>query len=50
MNEDKIDQDEWRWLLAGGTTTPEKIPNPSPDWISERSWGDILMLAALVRK
>ncbi|XP_076826201.1 dynein axonemal heavy chain 1-like isoform X3 [Clavelina lepadiformis] len=47
MNEDKIDQDEWRWLLAGGTTTPEKIPNPSPDWISERSWGDILMLAAL---
>jgi len=49
MNESKINPDEWRWLLAGGTTIPEKLANPAPDWISDRSWGDILMLAALVR-
>jgi len=48
MNDGLIDPDEWRWLLAGGTVVPEKLPNPSPDWISDRSWGDFLMLAALV--
>ncbi|XP_077969677.1 dynein axonemal heavy chain 1-like isoform X2 [Styela clava] len=47
MNDNLIDMDEWRWLLAGGTVTPAKLSNPAPDWISDRSWGDILMLAAL---
>lgn len=40
-------QDEWRYLLAGGTSKPEEIPNPSPDWIAERSWNDIQTLSAL---
>jgi len=33
--------------LAGGTQKPKDLPNPAPDWLSERSWGDILTLAAL---
>jgi len=33
--------------LAGGTHKPKDLPNPSPDWLSDRSWGDILTLAAL---
>ena len=40
-------QDEWRYLLAGGTQKPKELPNPAPDWLSERSWGDVLTLAAL---
>jgi dynein heavy chain len=26
---------------------PKNIENPSPDWISERSWGDLLTLESL---
>ena len=40
-------QDEWRYLLAGGTHKPKDLPNPAPDWMSERAWGDILSLPAL---
>ena len=40
-------QHEWRYLLAGGTVKPRDLPNPAPDWLSERSWGEILTLAAL---
>ena len=40
-------QHEWRYLLAGGTVKPRDLPNPAPDWLSERSWGDVLTLAAL---
>jgi len=40
-------QDEWRFLLAGGTHKPKELPNPATGWLSERSWGDILTLAAL---
>ena len=40
-------QGEWRFLLAGGTTKPKELPNPCEDWLSERSWNDILTTAAL---
>lgn len=33
-------------FIAGGTTA-SKLPNPSPDWISERMWKDILTLPIL---
>jgi len=33
--------------LAGGTSRPKELANPAPDWLSERSWGEILTLAAL---
>lgn len=38
---------EYRFFLAGGTTRPKKVENPSPDWISERAWGEILTLESL---
>ena len=40
-------QDEWRLFIAGGTHVPQELPNPSPDWISERMWKDILTLPTL---
>ena len=40
-------QDEWHLFIAGGTAVPDQLPNPSPDWISERMWKDLLTLPAL---
>ncbi|XP_008570797.1 PREDICTED: dynein heavy chain 1, axonemal [Galeopterus variegatus] len=46
MNEGKINQSEWRYLLSGGSiqTVTE---NPAPDWLSDRAWRDILALSNL---
>jgi dynein heavy chain len=46
-NQGKINMDEWRFLISGGTVVPDKLDNPAPDWISERTWMDILTLPAL---
>lgn len=40
-------QEEWRFLLSGGTIKPKELNNPAPDWLSERSWGEILTLASV---
>lgn len=40
-------KEEYRFFLAGGTTRPKKVDNPSPEWISERAWGEILTLESL---
>lgn len=34
-------------MLAGGTAKPQELDNPVPEWISERSWNDILTTAVL---
>lgn len=39
-------QDEWRYLLSGGTIK-EMRENPAPAWLYERAWGDILALSNL---
>ncbi|XP_019331155.1 dynein axonemal heavy chain 1 [Alligator mississippiensis] len=46
MNEGKINMDEWRYLLSGGAIKTMK-ENPSPEWLYERAWGDILALSNL---
>ncbi|KAI5937324.1 Dynein heavy chain 1, axonemal [Manis javanica] len=45
-NEDKIDQNEWRYLLSGGSIQV-RTENPAPDWLSDRAWRDILALSNL---
>lgn len=45
MNENKIDMDEWSFLLTGGTIIPKEISNPASDWLSERAWKEILGLS-----
>ena len=42
-------QDEWRFLLAGGTSKPKEIPNPCEEWLSSRSWNDILTTGVLTK-
>ncbi|XP_062843095.1 dynein axonemal heavy chain 1 [Trichomycterus rosablanca] len=46
MNENKIDMAEWQYLLSGGTNQ-RQLPNPSPRWLSERAWQDIVTLSNL---
>jgi dynein heavy chain len=44
--DNKIDPIEWRFLVAGGA--PKKdIPNPSPDFLTENVWKNILAAAEL---
>ncbi|KAJ3159379.1 Dynein heavy chain 1, axonemal [Geranomyces michiganensis] len=47
MNDDKIDADEWKFLLTGGTGSDKKVQNPAADWLSANSWAQILSLATL---
>lgn len=47
QNDNKIDMDEWHHLIAGGAVTAKQLPNPAPDWISERMWMDLLTLTSL---
>ncbi|KFO25210.1 Dynein heavy chain 1, axonemal [Fukomys damarensis] len=46
MNEGKINQGEWRYLLSGGSIQT-MTENPAPNWLSERAWRDILALSNL---
>ncbi|KAK3252700.1 hypothetical protein CYMTET_38016 [Cymbomonas tetramitiformis] len=43
----KIDMEEWRFLLAGGTSTLISLPNPAPSWLTEKSWLEILNMERL---
>ncbi|XP_057625591.1 dynein axonemal heavy chain 1 [Chionomys nivalis] len=46
MNEGKINQAEWRYLLSGGSIQT-MTENPAPHWLSDRAWRDILALSNL---
>ena len=47
MNKKQMSMDEYRFFLAGGAIRPKQLDNPSADWISERSWNEILTLESL---
>ena len=47
MNDGKINMEEWRFLLAGGSTIPRDLSNPASDWLSDRAWKEIVMLSNL---
>ncbi|XP_078270493.1 dynein axonemal heavy chain 1 [Rhinoraja longicauda] len=46
MNDDRIDMDEWRYLLTGASTQMLS-PNPASEWLSDRAWKDIQSLTTL---
>ncbi|XP_043932324.1 dynein axonemal heavy chain 1 [Protopterus annectens] len=46
MNEGKINMEEWRFLLSGGTIRI-MTENPASEWLSERAWRDVLALTEL---
>lgn len=45
MNEGRIDPLEWRFLLAGGDAVENPLPNPCPDWLTQRAWSEIQSLS-----
>ncbi|VDO09331.1 unnamed protein product [Rodentolepis nana] len=48
LEEEKlINLEEWLFLLQGGSRIKQEIPNPAPEWISNRMWRDLLTLDAL---
>ena len=40
-------QEEWMHLLSGGTNMVAELENPAPEWISSRSWQEILTVGSL---
>lgn len=47
MHENLIDAAEWKFLLAGGGMTDKSTPNPAPDWLSVRTWNEVLTLSTM---
>jgi dynein heavy chain len=41
----QINELEYRFLLAGPTSTVKGNPNPAPDWLTDQSWSDIQYIA-----
>eukprot|EP00117_Sycon_ciliatum_P023820 scpid1450/ scgid20157/ Dynein heavy chain 3, axonemal; Axonemal beta dynein heavy chain 3; Ciliary dynein heavy chain 3 len=43
----KIDEGTWRFLLTGGVALENPHPNPCPDWLPEKAWGEVVRASAL---
>uniref|UniRef100_A0A672TTU8 Dynein axonemal heavy chain 3 n=1 Tax=Strigops habroptila TaxID=2489341 RepID=A0A672TTU8_STRHB len=44
---DQIDDEVWRFLLTGGVALDNPHPNPAPDWLSEKSWAELVRASSL---
>ena len=42
-----IDPLEWRFFLAGATNPEVSMRNPAPEWLTEKSWTELMNLSAL---
>lgn len=47
FNRGRIDEDVWRFLLTGGVALENPHPNPAPEWLGEKSWGEIVRASNL---
>ncbi|CAG7819478.1 unnamed protein product [Allacma fusca] len=39
--------DIWSFILTGGVALENSIPNPAPDWLTEKSWAEITRVSNL---
>ncbi|NXU51136.1 DYH3 protein, partial [Turnix velox] len=44
---DQIDDAVWRFLLTGGVALDNPHPNPAPDWLSDKSWAELVRASDL---
>ncbi|KAM9012434.1 dynein axonemal heavy chain 3 [Ara ararauna] len=44
---DQIDDEIWHFLLTGGVALDNPHPNPAPDWLSEKSWAELVRASSL---
>ncbi|XP_066239555.1 dynein axonemal heavy chain 3 [Saccopteryx leptura] len=42
-----VDEEVWRFLLTGGLALDNPFPNPAPQWLSEKAWGEVVRASAL---
>ncbi|CAG0885871.1 unnamed protein product [Darwinula stevensoni] len=47
--EGKLDEEELHFLLTGGVTLDNPHPNPGKEWLSDKSWAEIVMATKLTR-
>ncbi|XP_038618403.1 dynein heavy chain 3, axonemal [Tachyglossus aculeatus] len=43
----EIDDEMWRFLLTGGVALENPHPNPAPEWLSDKSWAEIVRASGL---
>ena len=43
----EVVEDVWRFLLTGGVALDNPHPNPFPQWLSEKSWGEVVRASEL---
>ncbi|GCC38553.1 hypothetical protein chiPu_0017068 [Chiloscyllium punctatum] len=43
----EIDEELWRFLLTGGVALDNPFPNPASEWLSEKSWSEIVRTSGL---
>uniref|UniRef100_A0A670KHQ4 Dynein axonemal heavy chain 3 n=1 Tax=Podarcis muralis TaxID=64176 RepID=A0A670KHQ4_PODMU len=44
---DEIDDEVWRFLLTGGVALENPYANPAPEWLSDKSWAEIVRASGL---
>ena len=44
-----IDDQVWRFVLTGGVALDNPHANPAPEWLSDKSWSEIVRASDLPR-
>jgi dynein heavy chain len=47
QHQQAVNASEWRFLLAGPTSSDITVPNPAPAWLTDKAWVEVLNLAHL---
>lgn len=43
----RVDDQVWRFLLTGGVALDNPYPNPGPEWLTDKSWSEIVRASDL---
>ncbi|XP_043082022.1 dynein axonemal heavy chain 3 [Puntigrus tetrazona] len=43
----QVDDLVWRFLLTGGVALENPYPNPAPEWLSDKSWAEVVRASQL---